>query len=87
MRINFNEEELLDAFVYLDALRESGVTNMMGARVYLMVEYPDWEKQKAAKALVLWMKTFEPHAGTRGGIQSMDSRVMAALELVAHEDA
>jgi hypothetical protein len=87
MRINFNEEELLDAFVFLDGLRESGETNMMGARVYLDDEFPDWGKPKTSKVLSLWMKTYDPHGATRGGIQSMDDRVMAALELVAHEDA
>ena len=45
-------------FEYLDVLRESGVTNMFGARPYLMDEFPDLEKDEAGKLLSEWMETF-----------------------------
>lgn len=43
---------------YLDELRESGETNMFGARPYLMAEYPELEQKEAAEILTYWMKTF-----------------------------
>ncbi len=49
-----NKEEV---FVYLDELRESGVTNMFGAASYIQKEF-DAEKAEAKSLLVEWMKTF-----------------------------
>ena len=43
---------------YLDALRESGITNMFGARPYLMDEFPDLTKRLAQAILLEWMATF-----------------------------
>jgi len=47
------EEHLL----YLDRLRESGVTNMFGAVPYILLEYPDLSEQEAKQVLIYWMKT------------------------------
>jgi len=44
-------------FEYLDELRESGVTNMFGARPYIVEEF-DIEPAEAGKLLTKWMKTF-----------------------------
>ena len=45
-------------FQYLDSLRESGETNMYGARPYLM-EYCEIEdRDLALKVLKAWSKTF-----------------------------
>lgn len=49
-----------DAFEFLNMLRESGVTNMYGARPYLMDEF-GWERERhglAGKLLTMWMKVF-----------------------------
>jgi len=43
---------------YLDTLRESGATNMFGASVYLMDEFPDLTKVEARGILSEWMETF-----------------------------
>lgn len=43
---------------FLDDLRESGDTNMWGARPFLMDEYPDLASEQAAAILGYWMKTF-----------------------------
>jgi hypothetical protein len=43
---------------YLDTLRETGVTNMFGARPYLMDEFPDLTKRLAQAILLEWMETF-----------------------------
>ena len=48
---------------YLDALRESGITNMFGARPYLMNAYPKLSKDEAKEVLSYWMKTFGERHG------------------------
>ena len=48
------EEHLL----YLDQLRESGVTNMFGAVPYILLEFPDLSEPQAKQILIFWMKTF-----------------------------
>lgn len=45
-------------YEFLDNLRESGVTNMYGARPYLIEEFPELSKEEASKILSTWMKTF-----------------------------
>ena len=50
------EQEHLE---YLDELRESGVTNMFGASVYLEREFPELNTKEAKDILVHWMATFE----------------------------
>ena len=42
---------------YLDGLRESGVTNMFGARTYLVEEF-QISKSEASKILTQWMQEF-----------------------------
>lgn len=51
------EQTLADAFAYLDALRESGRTNMFSARPYV-VRHFRWTDDKAGTALKLWMRHF-----------------------------
>ena len=41
--------------VYLDELRESGQTNMFGARPYLMREFSELTKAEALSVLDFWM--------------------------------
>lgn len=43
---------------YLDALRESGVTNMFGAAPYLKKKFPELTEAEARSILVRWMETF-----------------------------
>jgi len=42
---------------YLDDLRESGVTNMFGARPYLVNEF-GLNPKDASTVLIYWMKSF-----------------------------
>ena len=49
-------------FQYLDALRESAVTNMFGAAPYLEREF-DLTRKDANDILIEWMKTFEQRHG------------------------
>lgn len=51
------KEEQDEANEFLDDLRESGVTNMWGASLYVMEEF-GWDRQKASRATTTWMKTF-----------------------------
>jgi hypothetical protein len=46
-----------DHLYYLDLLRETGATNMFGARPYLMEEF-DIDGDTAAKILTYWMRIF-----------------------------
>ena len=46
-----------EANEYLDDLRESGVTNMFGAGVYLRDVF-DVTRQQASKLLAEWMRTY-----------------------------
>jgi hypothetical protein len=49
--------------LYLDGLRESGATNMFGARPYILEEFEDLDEDQASELLSYWMKTFsERHA-------------------------
>ena len=43
---------------YLDALRESGDTNMFGAVPFLEDAYPELTRKEASEILVYWMETF-----------------------------
>ena len=55
-----NDEGLLlrhEAFQYLDELRESGVTNMFGARPYLVEEF-NISTNEAGDILSDWMKAY-----------------------------
>lgn len=44
--------------IFLDNLRESGVTNMYGASPYLQRKYPSLSREDARAILSYWMKTF-----------------------------
>lgn len=49
---------------YLDNLRESGVTNMYGARPYVANAFPDLSGDESKEILVYWMASFlerHPH--------------------------
>ncbi len=72
-----NEQHL----TFLDELRESGETNMYGARPYLLAEFPDLTKADAAAILLDWMRTF----GDRNpavGEQLMETQDIPQAEVV-----
>jgi uncharacterized protein YciI len=54
-RPSYVTEEHLE---YLDDLRESGATNMYGARPYVEEEFPELTSAEAAGVLSYWMKSF-----------------------------
>lgn len=61
----------VEHFKYLDDLRESGKTNMWGARPYLMQAFK-LEKIEAGTICSAWMKTFD-------GTSTPEARVERAL--------
>ena len=52
-----SKEDWTTYFKFLDALRESGATNMIGAGEYLTEAF-EIPKGDAQKILTTWMKTF-----------------------------
>ena len=65
LRLNFLEENKMKKyFDYLDALRDSGVTNMYGAVPYLQQEFPELSYNHAQAVYILreWMAHYQ-----RGG--------------------
>jgi hypothetical protein len=52
------DDETLDEYlVYLDSVRESGVTNMFGAAQYLVAQF-NMPRADARAVLAHWMETF-----------------------------
>lgn len=51
-------EDMEEYFLFLDELRESGVTNMFGAAPYLKEAFSELSNRKAKDILLEWMKTF-----------------------------
>ena len=47
-----------EVFEYLDCLRDSGETNMLGARPYILREFPVLLRKEAEDLLLEWMRTF-----------------------------
>lgn len=56
--------------IYLDDLRESGETNMYGARPYLQAMYLNLSDEKASAILLYWMKTFAERHGIKKAASS-----------------
>lgn len=49
------KDEHLD---FLDDLRDSGTTNMFGARPYLLAAFPELKRDEGMKVLQYWMDSF-----------------------------
>ena len=50
-------EEYREEFIYLENLRQSGVTNMYGASPYLADEF-GYTKKEATEILILWIENY-----------------------------
>ena len=55
---DYTNEELHEYFIYLNELRESGLTNMYGAAPYLKEEFT-LGTRGARKVLMHWMDSFD----------------------------
>lgn len=60
----FTAEQMQEMFEYLDELRESGETNMFGARPYVERQF-GLDKKVAGKVLAKWMETFGDRKGDK----------------------
>lgn len=69
MNLRPTTDQEKEVFQYLNELRESGATNMFGARRYIMEEFPLIESDEAKILLTTWMKVFNK-AGDYEMIQS-----------------
>ena len=56
-----NENGMEKYFAYLDKLRESGKTNMLGAVPYLQRDFPELshDRARAYEILTAWMHSFD----------------------------
>jgi hypothetical protein len=57
-RTECTADEAADYFRYLDDLRESGATNMFGARPYLAAEF-GLDRDLSTAVHTAWMETFD----------------------------
>lgn len=62
-RPEFCTDEMLE---FLDDLRESGDTNMFGARPYIENRFEDLTSKEASKVLLYWMSSFSERQGLTG---------------------
>lgn len=69
-KVNSLFQDQQEHFEYLDQLRESGVTNMLGARPYLIKEF-GLDRNTAGNVLQRWMATYSERQSSR------DRQVMA----------
>jgi len=67
-----SEDELKEAFEYLDDLRDSGACNMHGAAAYMQRDLC-LERNEARDKLMLWMDTFST--------DGIEARCKKALQL------
>lgn len=59
---NLTKKERKEVLLYLDDLRDSGVTNMFGASIYIQEEF-GYGKTTSAKLLADWMNTYAERKG------------------------
>ena len=52
------KDEWKDYYMFLESLRQSGVTNMYGAVPYLEAAFPELEGRPATDVLLNWMKNY-----------------------------
>lgn len=64
--LTIGDVSLEDAYGFLDNLRESGVTNMYGAKPYLL-EFFEISKQEASEILGFWMSDFSKEEDNGAG--------------------
>jgi hypothetical protein len=56
IQVTDQEKEVFD---FLLNLRDSGVTNMFGARPYIQDAFPNIDEKQAGEMLVKWMENFD----------------------------
>ncbi len=67
--MDYDFDQLVEAFAYLDDLRDSGAVNMFGASKYV-AEDLGHEKSTARSLVTMWMKSYD-------GASSVEARAMS----------
>ena len=70
--MDYDFDQLVEAFAYLDVLRESGATNMFGASAYVQDDLGH-DKKTSRDLVSMWMKSFD-------GETSVEQRANGVLE-------
>jgi hypothetical protein len=72
--MDYDFEQLVEAFEYLDNLRESGAVNMFGAASYVAQELGH-DKATSRELLSMWMKSFDPEVTAEDRARSFGETV------------
>ena len=64
--------KLIEAFEFLDELRDSGVTNMWGATPFIVSRF-HYTYKKATEIHLMWIRSFDPE-------KTMDERLEVAFK-------
>lgn len=59
---DFTALDVIEYFVFLDELRDTGDTNMYGAAPYLVRSFPELDMREARLILKAWNDTFDGDA-------------------------
>jgi len=83
LRENVKEGVVKDMHTFLDALRDSGVTNMFGAAPYLQKEF-GIDQKSARQVLANWMQSFSENLEYKG--RKFSNEEEDRLDLIAHRE-
>jgi len=72
--MDYDFEQLVEAFEYLDCLRESGAVNMFGAASYI-AEDLGHDKRTARDLASMWMKSFDGETSVEDRARSFGETV------------
>jgi len=83
LRNELKEGVVKDMHTFLDALRDSGVTNMFGAAPYLQNEF-GLDKKEAREVLANWTQSFSENLEYKG--KKFSAEEEDRLDLIAHKE-
>lgn len=72
--MDYDFEQLVETFTYLDSLRETGLVNMFGASSYVAQDLGH-DKATARSLVAMWMKSYD-------GETSVEDRALSFGETV-----
>lgn len=72
MKTRTLSQEEVNVFTYLNELRNSGETNMFGARPYIEAEF-GFSQEKSTKLLKRWMNNFHEDAEAYKSLEISES--------------
>ena len=59
------KQKLEEYFLFLECLKESGVTNMLGASPYLEEQFEELNGSDSRKVLALWIQSYTEKTNER----------------------